>query len=381
MNDNINNLVTEYAQESSAEQLELLRSLGCLPAPSHHEDMRAAFCRDWFLLQGATDVTIDQIKNVICKIGCTPDKKILIFAAHMDVVFPDMESLEMKEDEQKIWAPGIGDDTANLVNLMMAAKYLIKNNVSFPYGIMIVANSCEEGLGNLEGTKALFSSYGPRIHAFYSFDGYLSQCCSSAVGSHRYQITCNTGGGHSFVDFGEPNAIAILCNLVNELYQIAPPTEAKTTYNVGKIQGGTTVNSIAQQASILYEFRSTSQHCLDTMETLFHKALEKAQNEACPFTVKLLGVRPSNGPVNQAELRQFTTRSSKVIESFYDGVIDFSAYSTDSNIPLSLGIIANTIGTIIGGGAHTREEWVDKESLKTGVKIILSLMLEYAEKF
>ena len=202
---------------------------------------------------------------MICKLG--PDtEELVVFAAHTDIVFPDVENLPLREAGGKLFAPGIGDDTANLVNLLMAAKYLIQKQTALEYGVLVVANACEEGLGNLDGTKALFAKYGTRIQGFYSFDIYMPLCCSSAVGSYRYKITCKTPGGHSYANFGDPSAIQLLCGLVNELYQIQPPVRSRTTYNVGRIEGGTTVNSIAQQASMLYEFRSTAQDCLEEME-------------------------------------------------------------------------------------------------------------------
>ncbi|MDD3260606.1 MAG: M20/M25/M40 family metallo-hydrolase [Oscillospiraceae bacterium] len=281
--------------------------------------------------------------------------------------------------EYTLHAPGIGDDTSNLVNLMMAAKYLLKNQMKMKCGALLVANSCEEGLGNLDGTKALFAKYGSRIRAFYSFDGYIPQCTSNAVGSYRYMITCKTVGGHSYLDFGKPNAIEILCRLVEKLYRIQPPSEEKTTYNVGRIEGGTTVNSLPQEASLLYEFRSTSQRCLEIMEQKFSQTLEGFQSCGGTLSVDVLGIRPGNGPVNQTALKKFTAHSADVISSYYAGELDFSPYSTDSNIPLSLGILANTIGTVRGSGAHTREEWIDKHSLKEGLEIALSIMLSQAE--
>ena len=381
MDQRIKAIAEEYAAVCSEEALDLLRTLGKIPAPSRQEDLRAVFCRDWLLAQGAVDVTIDKAKNVICKIGCEEHEELIVFAAHTDIVFPDMETLPMHEEDGKLYAPGIGDDTSNLVNLLMSAKYLLKNQVKLKYGVLIVCNACEEGLGNLDGTKELFASYGPKIKAFYSFDGYTPQCCSTAVGSYRYKISCKTVGGHSYINFGEPNAIAILCHLVGELYKIDAPDEVKTTYNVGRIEGGSTVNSIAQECSMLYEFRSTSQKCLEAMEEKFNQAVESCRDLGGELTVELLGIRPGNGPLNKDELEAFTQQSADVISNFYTGDIDFAAYSTDSNVPLSLGIVANTIGTVLGALAHTREEWIDISSLPKGLAIVLSLMLLYEEGY
>ena len=379
MDQQIKSIAEQYAAASREEALELLRTLGKIPAPSHQEDLRATFCRDWLLAQGAEDVTIDKLKNVICKLNCTEDRELIVFAAHTDVVFPDTEELPMHEADGKLYAPGIGDDTANLVNLLMAAKYLIKHKVSTRYGILIVANSCEEGLGNLDGVKELFATYGTRIKAFYSFDGYMPQCTDTGVGSYRYQVDCRTTGGHSYLNFGDPNAIEILCGLVEDLYKIQAPTEEKTTYNVGRIEGGSTVNSIAQSCSMLYEFRSTSQKCLETMEKAFLETVEAHRGRGGEIEVTLLGVRPGNGPLNREALAAFTNQTADVISGFYDGELDFSAYSTDSNVPLSLGIVANTVGTISGKLAHTREEWISIDSLPKGLGIALSLMLLYVE--
>lgn len=379
MNKKIKELAEQYASEMVEEQKELLKTLGVIPAPSHQEDMRAAFCRDWFLKQGAEDVRIDEAKNVICRLGDKDAEELIVFAAHTDIVFPDTTQLPLREENGRLYAPGIGDDTSNLVNLMLGAKYVIKNNLKPKYGILFVANACEEGLGNLDGTKALFAAYGSKIKAFYSFDGYTPQCCSSAVGSYRYRITCKTKGGHSYINFGDPNALEILCDLTERLYKIEPPKEAYTTYNIGRMEGGTTVNSVAQEAYMLYEFRSTSQKCLEEMELRFNAAVESVRGRGGEIQVELLGVRPGNGPVDADALQEFTAHTADVIGTWYHDEIDFDAYSTDSNVPLSLGILANTVGTVRGALAHTREEWIDISSLPDGLKIALSLMLEYVE--
>lgn len=227
MDKKIREQAEEYAAQCAEEQADLLRTLGKLPAPTRQEDFRAAFCRDWLLANGAENVTIDAAKNVICRLDGESNDELVVFAAHTDIVFPDLETLPMREQDGKLYAPGIGDDTANLVNLLMAAKYLIRHKTKLRCGVLIVANACEEGLGNLDGIKTLFAAYGARIRAFYSFDIYMPLCCNSAVGSYRYRITCKTEGGHSYADFGKPNAVQLLCALVGDLYRIQPPAAAR----------------------------------------------------------------------------------------------------------------------------------------------------------
>ena len=174
MNQTIKSIAEEYAEAHFAEACDLLRTLGRIPAPTRREEKRAAFVRDWLLAQGAADVEIDDAKNVICRIG-PQTGDLVVFAAHTDVVFPDLDPLPMREEGGRLYAPGIGDDTANLVNLLLGAKYLLRHPPQGDSGFLIVANACEEGLGNLDGTKALFARYGDRIKAFYSFD-----CCMPA---------------------------------------------------------------------------------------------------------------------------------------------------------------------------------------------------------
>ena len=377
MEHRIKKQVEVYAAQCRQEQADLLRTLGRIPAPTRQEDARAAFCRDWLMAQGAKDVTVDEAKNVICRLGPPESEDFMVFTAHTDIVFPDTDPLPMREEGGRMYAPGIGDDTANLVNLLMAAKYLIQNEVQLRCGVLIVANSCEEGLGNLAGTKALFAAYGERIRGFYSFDIYLPLCCNTAVGSYRYRITCKTPGGHSYNDFGKPSAIHLLCGLAGELCQLQPPMRARTTYNVGRIEGGTTVNSIAEEAMVLYEFRSTDQGCLEDMERKFRDTAAKWKARGGTWEIELLGVRPGSGPVDPEALRRFTANSADAIRTFTGREPEYTPNSTDSNIPLSLGIPANTIGTVEGGMAHTRQDWIALDSLSTGVKIVLSLMLEY----
>ena len=163
MNEQIRNAAERFAEEHQQEQRELLYALGRLPAPTRQEDLRAVFCRDWLASQGARDVTIDGAKNVVCRLGCTPERELVVFAAHTDIVFPDTEPLPLREEDGRLYAPGIGDDTANLVNLMMAAKYLIAHERELRCGVLIVANACEEGLGNLKGSRQIMKDIGTKL--------------------------------------------------------------------------------------------------------------------------------------------------------------------------------------------------------------------------
>lgn len=364
----------EFIESNKDEAIELLMTLGRIPAPSHHEDKRAAFCKKWFENEGCNEVWIDEAKNVVCKFNCDRYDDITVFMAHMDIVFDDTDELPMTREGNILRAPGIGDDTANLVNLMMGTRFLIQNKEKLHTGIMIVANTCEEGLGNLKGCKEIFNNYGDRIKEFYSFDGYMSQCTSVAVGSHRYRIQVIGEGGHSYLNFGNDNAIHIASQLITKLYEITPPDEEKTTYNVGRIEGGSTVNSIAQETVILYEYRSSSEKCLQIMQNKLNAVIDSFRKQGKKINLEILGIRPGCGDGDKTELMKWTDNNISLIRNYYNGEMDLGPYSTDGNIPLSKNILANTIGTITGANAHKREEWIDLNSLPQGMGIVLSLI-------
>ena len=362
----------KWCQAQFTEQCSLLKTLAAIPAPSHMEDLRAEFIRKWLTENGAASVRIDEAKNVVLELRKT-DAPMLAVLAHTDVVFPDEEPLPVHEENGKLYAPGIGDDTANVVALMLCAKFFLTSPELIPEPLLIVFNSCEEGLGNLKGVRQIMADYEGQIRALVSFDCQYNSIVSRAVGSERWKVSVSTSGGHSFSDFGSPNAIVHLSRLIDRLYQQTVPEkeDSKTTYNVGLISGGTSVNTIAQQAEMVYEYRSNDKDCLDLMSRQFHALLEEAGCAQVAFTLQELGIRPCGGSVPYADHAALLTRCRSAIHTVTGEVVPFCAASTDANIPLSMGIPAATFGLYIGGGAHTREEFVRIDSLTTGLKIAL----------
>ena len=368
-----------YAREHLEEVKSLLREWAALPAPSHEEEQRAQAVLRWLHSQGAGTAYIDEAGNVVYEMGCREAKQIAVFMAHMDVVFPDTEPFCVKEEAGRMYAPGIGDDTANLVLLMMSVKYLLsrKAKPGEGWGLLFAANVCEEGLGNLKGSRAICEKWKDKIGAFYSLDGYLGWVVTRAVGSQRYRVTVRTEGGHSYSAFGNPNAIHILSGLIQSLYAVRVPAEAKTTYNVGTIQGGTTINSIAQEASMTYEFRSEDRQCLQYMESFFQGTVNSLRLAGWDVETETLGIRPCNGDVDETALDELEERCRRVLSRYWEGGARTKASSTDANIPLSMGIPACTVGCVAGSGAHTREEWIETESLLHGFCTALGLIVSY----
>lgn len=380
--------VRDYIESHAEEAKELLITLAQIPSPSNQEEKRAQFCREWLERQGAKGVVLDEALNVIYPIAVTKDNPVVVFMAHTDVVFPDMEPLPLKIEDGKICCPGVGDDTANLVCLMMIAKYLTETGAvekleegaaagTQPFGLLLVCNSGEEGLGNLKGSRKICEDYGKRIKEFYSFDGKMSSMAVRAVGSKRFRLQIATQGGHSYGSFGNPNAIAQLSGLIQELYQIQVPSEGKTTYNVGMISGGTSVNTIAQSAEMLYEFRSDSREGLSFMEEQFNRVMEKAKSEGVDVRIEVVGLRPCEGSVDQNVRDEMRRLASDTIEEYTGKAPGQVPGSTDCNIPLSMGIPSLCLGTYEGNGAHTREEYIQIDSLRPGYHVGFQIVLHY----
>lgn len=358
------------------EHLALIKTLAAIPAPSHHEELRAAFIKSWLIDNGAQTVIIDETNNVVLPLGWT-GTPVLCVMAHTDVVFPDTTPLPLREENGRLYAPGVGDDTANVVALMLCAKFFLTHPGLILEPLLLVFNSCEEGLGNLKGVKQIMRDYAGRIGTVVSFDCQSDYVVSRAVGSQRWQVDVSTCGGHSFSDFGKANAIAKLSEFIAKLYQQSLPQKKNctTTYNVGMISGGTSVNTIAQNAQMTYEYRSDDRQCLAVMEQQFYQLLKESQSIDAVFSVTNIGNRPCGGCVDGIHHTALIQRCADAIRYIYEIKPCLRAASTDANIPLSMGIPAATFGLYRGGGAHTREEYVDIDSLTPGLKIALCFFL------
>ena len=373
----LNQEISQYIRDHSGEALELLTTLAAIPAPSNQEEKRVEFCRSWLRQQGASEVLVDPALNVICPVGKWKEGPVSIFMAHTDVVFPDTDPLPVVRDGNILRAPGVGDDTANLTALLMAAKFVLQRGlVPREGGVLFVANSGEEGLGNLKGSRQLMADYGKHTRQVISFDGGTGGIINRAVGSRRYRVEIRTEGGHSYGDFGNRNAIAVMASLIDALYAVKVPQGGRTTFNVGVIKGGTSVNTIAQQAEMLYEFRSDCREDLEIMERHFQALIAAWQTKGVTVEVQLVGERPTMGPVDPAAQQALVEQVCAATRRWSDQELRLKSGSTDCNIPLSMGIPSACTGCYIGGGAHTREEWLRIDSLEAGLHLAFDLVLQ-----
>ena len=372
--------ILKYIEEHKDEAFDLLLTLARIPAPSHNEERRAEFCRAWLEEQGAEGVYIDEALNVIYPVGVKDGEPLTVYMAHSDVVFPDTEPLPLEIRDGRIYCPGIGDDTANVVALLTVAKYVAQNKLTPKNGgILFVVNSCEEGLGNLKGSRAIVSAFGERISEFISLDGYPDEIINGAVGSKRYLIEIFTEGGHSYCHFGNRNAIAYMANLITDLYAIEIPKMdgVKTTFNVGEISGGTSVNTIAQYAKMLYEYRSSASDALEIMDKKFDGIIEHYRKMGIDVKVTIVGERPSTGIVDKEREERLSLRAAEAIKRHFGNIPPYEYGSTDCNIPLSVGVPAICFGGNMAVGAHTREEYLDSTTLKLGMTVVAAFMMTY----
>lgn len=370
----------EIANRYYDEMLTFMREISVIPGPSGHEEQRAEYILKYLKSIGAYNAYIDEALNVICTVGEANDD-MTVFMAHTDTVFPFDVPLHYVDDGDKIHCPGITDDVACLAVLLAGLKYILDNKIQLNRTLLFVANSCEEGLGNLKGCRQIFKDFAGKIKRMYTFDSFYSQLCNKSVGSHRYKVTAITEGGHSYSNFGNRNAIHVLAGIISEIYKIQVPKigESKTTYNVGLIEGGTSVNTIAQNASMLVEYRSDNVDCLNRMKEKFHSIFENAKANCEELKVELVGDRPCMNHMDMQELHRLT-ELTKSIQQKYTGLkVKIKSASTDANIPHSLGIPAICVGVCNGFGPHTREEWLEKASVKKGFAIGLELMLAEGE--
>ena len=369
--------VKEFTKQNIDEFYKTLKELCLIPAPSHHEEKRAEYCKNWLEANGAKGVYVDEALNVVFPINVDGSNELTVFEAHTDTVFPDMEPLPYREDDERIYCPAVGDDTESLTALLYTAKYYIENNIVPEKGVLFVCNSCEEGLGNLKGTRQIFKDYEGRISQFVTYDSSsLSKITTDCVGSHRYEVTVKTPGGHSFGKFGNKNALAELSKIVANMYEIQVPLKdgTKTTYNVGSIEGGTSINTIAQEAKMLCEYRSTEYEYLGIMKEKFAEIFEAARADDVEVIVNLLGDRPCSN-IDPKLQNKLVEKCAAVYKAYGTEEVLYDSGSTDCNIPLSLGVPAVALGTYNGFGAHTREEYVEKSSIEIGFERTIALCL------
>jgi acetylornithine deacetylase/succinyl-diaminopimelate desuccinylase-like protein len=364
-----------------------------IPAPPFKEAARAAAYRDMLKAAGLTEVEIDAEGNAMgLRRGTGPaGGPVVVIAAHLDTVFPEETPLKVRREGTRLHAPGIGDDSRSLAVMLAYVRALDAAGVKTKSDILFVGDVGEEGPGDLRGVRHLFTKgrYKDRVKTFFSMDGTdASRVVHGAVGSKRYRVTFNGPGGHSYGAFGLVNPMAAMSQAVVDLYRIEVPTRPKTTYAASVTGGGTSVNSIPHEVFMEFDMRSEAPAELARLEARFLEVIAAAvaKENAARSTAegkitaenKVIGNRPAGSTAETSPL----VRQAKAAITAHGLTPQLSYSSTDSNIPMSLGVPAITIGSGGSGGrAHSLDEWIDVErgpSVK-GMSIGLAMLLAAAE--
>ena len=336
-----------------------------IPASPYKENRRAEYLLKRFVELGFKEASIDAEGNVIAlRKGSGGGRPKLVVSAHLDTVFPEGTDVTVKEKDGVILAPGIGDDSRGLAALLSLIKSLNANDIATVGDLMLVGTVGEEELGNLRGVKALFRDHTD-IDGFISIDGLgVARVVNQATGSHRYEMIFKGPGGHSFQEFGLPSAIHAMGRAIARISDLQTPSDPKTTFTVGTVSGGTSVNAIAAEAKMTVDMRSNSTEELLKLEARLLDLVKQAvveenarwKSDKLSVEMKLIGDRPAGMVALDAPIVQATQRAVAAIAR--GPRVTFAGSSTDSNLAMSLGIPAVTIG---GGGEggnwHSRNEW------------------------
>ena len=347
--------------------VELATNIQQIPAPTFQEGKRAEFIRGLFAEEGLQEVCTDEAGNVL---GCFPAGESsaaqpLIISAHMDTVFPAETDLRLKKTPEQVHGPGIGDNSLGVAALFGLMWSLRERAVPLRGDVWFVANVCEEGLGDLRGMKAVVNRFGEDVHAYLIMEGLaLGHIYHRAVGVRRYRVTARTGGGHSWSDYGQPSAVHELAKLVVALTSLTLPSHPRTTMNIGKISGGTSVNVIASQASLDLDLRSEGRESLMELIAAAERLIQHANKPGVTIDAEVIGQRPAGAiPANHPLV--LLARDCLREQGLEPGLI---SGSTDANVPLSKGYPAIVLGVSTGGSAHTVHEYINTAPVAQGME-------------
>jgi tripeptide aminopeptidase len=369
-------------------QLEMAR----IPAPPFGEASRAEWLKKRFREIGLSDVHIDEVGNVFGSRGSGPG--FVSLSAHIDTVFPAGTPLNVRQQGTRLYGPGVSDNGAGVTAVLAAAAALQAAKISPQTPILFIGNVGEEGEGDLRGMRHIFANPRWKDSIRYSLvlDGAgADTIVAEALGSRRFEVIVRGPGGHSWSDFGAPNPILVLARAIRAFAQTPISASPKTTFNIGVIRGGTSVNSIPESASMRVDIRSTSMAEMERLEASLRHELELASEQETQiserrnpspkrssglnYEIVAIGNRPAGELVPDARILKVI----RAVDAHLGNAAQIQRASTDANIPLSLGREAIAIGGGgTGGGAHTLQEWFDCGGRELSLKRILLTLLALA---
>lgn len=361
------------------ENINLIQAIQQIPAPTFAEADRAAFVESQMRALGLQDVRQDDLHNVYGRFPGQHRRTPLIITAHLDTVFPLETDLRIRENGRLLSGPGIGDNSTGVAGLLLLAKSLIENQIKLTNDVWLVANVCEEGLGDLRGIRAVVEAFGQSAKYVIVEGGLFGQISHQAIGVRRFRLEVSGPGGHSWGSFGAASAIHVLGHLISAIDKLPVPASPRTTYNVGIIEGGTSINTIAQSAALQLDLRSEDpsalQHLVDSVTDIVHQTNQLRREEGIHVTMTAIGSRPPG------QISRHTALVKTAVDALhYVGSqgITFMMGSTDANVPLSKGFTAVVLGLTESGNAHRLDEFIDPTRLPDGLSQLLLVTLATA---
>ena len=362
---------TEHLEEMVAENIAVCE----VAAPPFHERERAEYVAKRWRELGLEQVFVDETPNVYAEIQGEGDGPTLLVAAHLDTVFPPGTDVTVKRIGHELHAPGVRDDSTGVAAIIQLVAGLRDLSIPLAGRLILVGTAGEEGLGDLRGMKAAMVRYGQAVDMVIAVDGNLGSVIHQAIASRRLHIKVSTSGGHSWGDFGAPSAIHVLGRMIADISHLQVPTNPRTTYNVGVISGGTSINTVAAQAEMWLDMRSTCSDSLAKLEKDVRAILQKHAH-AVKQEIEVVGDRPGGALPSDHSLVRLAKDTLTAL-----GITPTSApSSTDANVPLSQGIPAICIGITSGRGAHRLDESLDIRPMPQGMAQLTSLVATVLQK-
>jgi acetylornithine deacetylase/succinyl-diaminopimelate desuccinylase-like protein len=359
--------------------LELTERIASVPSPTGAEETKSRLVERLYADEGLT-TRRDKLGNVIAtvpgRLSPAAGAKTVLVAAHIDTVFPLDTPLEIERSADRLSGPGIGDNSVAVAATIKLAELLRQAKEMPAVDVLLTGDVGEEGLGNLRGIREVMAAH-PDIGAVVALEGHnLGRVTHVAVGSRRYLVTAEGPGGHSWGDFGRPSAIHALSRLIAELDAIPLPRSPKTTLNVGTIEGGVSVNTIAPRASCLVDLRSTDETALHRLSDRVTRLVRRSNRaDGVTFTVESIGERPAGVVAVDSPIVRI---AAQTLSAF--GVDpSFDASSTDANVPIAAGVPAVCIGLTTGGNVHRTDEYIDLAPVPTGLAQFALVTLALSE--
>jgi tripeptide aminopeptidase len=360
--------------ETSGERFaEQITELSQIPAPTFAEEQRGAYVARRLAALGVEQIHSDEAGNVLGCLAGDAARPGLALMAHLDTVFGPAVDVTVSRQASRLYGPGIGDNGAGVAGVLLMLEAMQIAGLRLVRPLWLVFSVGEEGLGDLRGARAAMQHLTGRVEAVIAVEGaLLGRVTHQGVGSRRWRVTFRGPGGHSWHDFGRPSAINAAARSVAAISRLNVPSDPRTTYNIGRIEGGTGVNVIAAEASFLLDMRSIGVSELAALGRRAEEAIQRAaRDEDVAVQIELAGDRPAGMIPRDHRLVQ----TSAAVLRHLGLEPRFEAASTDANIPLSHGIPAVTVGITRGGGVHTEGEWIEIEPATLGVRQLLLLTL------